>query len=58
MSAMRPFIIIALVLLVVALLPTWSYMEAASLGLWPSAVLGLVLALIVAAMFVKPGSRD
>jgi len=55
---MRPFVVITLVLLVIALLPTWSYMEAASLGIWPSAILALVLALVVAAMFVKPGSQD
>lgn len=55
---MRPFIILLLVLLVIALLPTWSWTEAASLGYWPSVVLALLVALVVAAMFVKPGSRD
>jgi len=57
---MRPFIILVLVLLLIALLPTWSYMEAAStsLGYWPSIVLGLLVALVVAAMFVRPGPQD
>ena len=55
---MRPFIILVLVLLLIALLPTWSWSQDASMGFWPSVILGLLVALVVAAMFVKPGSQD
>lgn len=54
---MRPFIVLILVLLAIAVLPTWPYMGP-SAGYWPTAILALVVCLVVAAIFVKPGTGD
>lgn len=55
---MRPLLIVLLVLLALALLPTWPYMGAYSLGYFPSGLLGLVLLVVVLmAVFGSPRGR-
>jgi hypothetical protein len=52
---MNPIAVVLIVLLIIALLPTWPYSSGWGLGYYPSGGLGLVLLILIIVLLMRRG---